>query len=113
MQFNPDKNKQAVQVIFSPKSPKLPHPPLYFNQADVLVVKEPKHLGMILDSKLNFSTYMKEAIVKARRGIGMIPYMAKYVSRVHMTKFISCMSDPTLITAILYMISMILNLPMI
>ena len=28
MQVNPDKNKQAVQVIFSHKSPKLPHPPL-------------------------------------------------------------------------------------
>ena len=27
MQFNPDKNKQAVQVIFSHKSPK-PHVPL-------------------------------------------------------------------------------------
>ena len=29
-QFNPDKNKQAVQVTFSYKSPKSPHPPLYF-----------------------------------------------------------------------------------
>ena len=28
MQFNPDKNKQAVQVIFSHRSPKPPHPPL-------------------------------------------------------------------------------------
>ena len=38
MQFNPDKNKQAVQVIFSHKSPKPSHPPLYFNQAEVPVV---------------------------------------------------------------------------
>ena len=36
---------------------------------------------MILDSKLDFSAHVKEAIVKARRGIGMIRYMAKYVSR--------------------------------
>ena len=36
---------------------------------------------MILDSKLHFSAHVKEAIVKARRGIGMIRYMAKYVSR--------------------------------
>ena len=65
MQFNPDKNKQAVQVIFFHKSP-----------------NENKHLGMILDSKLDFSAHVKEAIVKARRGIGMIRrYMAKYVSR--------------------------------
>ena len=67
MQFNPDKNKQAVQVIFSHKSPKPSHPPLYFNQAEVPVVKEHKHLGMILDSKLDFSARVKEAIVKARR----------------------------------------------
>ena len=54
---------------------------MYFNQAEVPVVKEHKHLGMILDSKLDFSTHVKEAILKARRGIGMICYMAKYVSR--------------------------------
>ena len=35
---------------------------------------------MILDSKLDFSAHVKEAIVKARRGIGMIRYMAKYIS---------------------------------
>ena len=99
MQFNPDKNKQAVQVIFSHKSPKPPHPPLYFNQAEVPVVKQHKHLGMILHSKLEFSAHVKEVIVKARRGIGMIRY--------------SSMSDCTLIMAILYIISLILNLPMI
>ena len=81
MQFNPDENKQAVQVIFSHESPKLPHPLLYFNQAEVSVVKGHKHLGMILDSELDFSTHVKEAIFKARRGIGMIRYMPKYVSR--------------------------------
>ena len=81
MQFNADKNEQAVQVIFSRKTPKPPHPPLYFNQAKVPVVKEHKHLGMILDSKLNFSAHVKEAIVKVRRRISMVRYMAKYVSR--------------------------------
>ena len=59
----------------SPYAP--PPPPLYFNQAEVPVVKEHKHLGMISDSKLDFSTHVKEAIVKARRGTGMIRYMAK------------------------------------
>ena len=67
--------------IFSHKSPKPPHPSFYFNQAEVPVVKEHKRLGMILDSKLDFSAHVKEAIVKARRRIGTIRYMAKYVSR--------------------------------
>ena len=54
---------------------------MYFNQAGVLVIKEHKHLGMILDAELDFSAHVKEAIVKATRGIGMIRHMAKYVSR--------------------------------
>ena len=81
MQFNPDKNKQAVEVIFSHKSPKPPHLHLYFNQAEVPVAKEHKHLEMIFHSKLDFSAHVKEAIVKASKGIGMIRYMVKYVSR--------------------------------
>ena len=76
-----EKLNKAVQVIFAHKSPKPPHPLLYLNQAEVLVVKEHKHLGMILDSNLDFSAHVKEAIVKARRGIGMIHYVAKYMSR--------------------------------
>ena len=31
MQFNPDKNKQAIQVIFSQKRDKSAHPLIYFN----------------------------------------------------------------------------------
>ena len=36
---------------------------------------------MILDSKLDFQSHIKEAIQKARRGIGIIRYLSKYVSR--------------------------------
>ena len=36
---------------------------------------------MILDSKLNFHSYIREAIIKARRGIGIICSLFKYVSR--------------------------------
>ena len=36
---------------------------------------------MILDSKLNFNSHVREAIIKARRGIGIIRYLSKYVSR--------------------------------
>ena len=41
---------------------------------------EQKHLGMILDSALNFHSHVKEKIVSARRGIGVIRYLSKYVS---------------------------------
>ena len=40
MQFNPDKTKQAVQVIFSQKRIKPTHPPLYFNENQVVIKKD-------------------------------------------------------------------------
>ena len=36
---------------------------------------------MVLDSKLNFKSHIREAILKARRGIGLLKYLSKYVSR--------------------------------
>ena len=74
MQFNLDKNKQAMQVIFSCKKYKPTHPSLFFNQSEVATKDEHTHLGMILDSKLNFNSHVREAIIKARRGIGIIRF---------------------------------------
>ena len=70
MQFNLDKNKQAVQVIFCCQKYNPINPPFIFNQSEVVKKDEHTHLGMILDSKLNFN--VREAIIKARRGIGII-----------------------------------------
>ena len=81
MQFNPDKNKQAVQVIFSQKKETVAHPSLFFNGSEVVVKVEHKHLGMTLDSKLSFQSHVREAIIKARKGIEIIPFLSKYVSR--------------------------------
>ena len=36
MNFNPDPNKQAQEVIFSRKTKKLPHPSLVFNNVNVI-----------------------------------------------------------------------------
>ena len=81
MQFNPDKNKQAIQVIFSQKRTKPVHPPIFLNESEVIIKDEQKHLGMILDSCLIFNSHMREKIISARRGIGVIHYLSKYVSR--------------------------------
>ena len=83
-----------------------------FPNPKVPVVNGHKHLGMILDSKLDFSSHVKEAIIKARRETGMIRYMDTSQG-MYVTKIISSMSNRTFITAILYIISMILNLPVI
>ena len=78
MKFNTEKTEE---VIFSAKRVKPIHPPLSFGDDDVVRKSEHKHLGMILDSKLDFQSHIKEAIQKARRGIGMIRYLSKYASR--------------------------------
>ena len=36
---------------------------------------------MILDSRLNFNSHVREKIISARKGIGVIRYLSKYVSR--------------------------------
>ena len=81
MQFNPDKNKKTIQVIFSQKKDTPVHPSLFFNGSEVVIKAEHRHLGMILDSKLTFLSHINEAIVKARRGIGIIRFLSKYVAR--------------------------------
>ena len=80
MQFNPDKNKQAIQVIFCQKRDKSAHPLIYFNRSEVVLKREQKHLGMILDSELNFYSHVKEKIVNARKAIGVIRFMSRYVT---------------------------------
>ena len=81
MQFNPDKTKQAVQVTFSQNWIKPSHPPLYFNETQVVIKQEQKHLGLILDSGLTFHSHAREKIMSARRGIGVIRFLSKYVTR--------------------------------
>ena len=81
MQFSPNVNKQAVQVIFSQKRSKPFHPPLSFNGSSVPIFDDHKHLGFFIDSELNFLRHVKEALTKARKGIGVIRFMARYVTR--------------------------------
>ena len=50
--FNPDLTTQAQEIIFSKKKTVSIHPVVYFNNTPVNSTVTPKHLGMILDSKL-------------------------------------------------------------
>ena len=53
MQFNPDPNKQANEVIFSRKSNSnsFPYPPIKFNEDIISKCPDQKHLGIVLDLK--------------------------------------------------------------
>ena len=78
MQFNADKTEE---VIFSTKRDKPLHDPLTLGTDDIDRKMEHKHIRIVLDSKLSFQSHIREAILKARRGIGIIKYISKYVSR--------------------------------
>ena len=58
IRFNSDPNKQAQEVIFSRKINKIDHPPLYFNQNLVKSSSTHKHLGMVLDTRLDFNWHL-------------------------------------------------------
>ena len=75
MSFNPDPNKQAVQLIFYRKGKKKEHPKIYFSGIVVTQEYKHKHLCLHLDSKLSFASQWKIKIT--RRGIGIIntPYL--------------------------------------
>ena len=81
MQFNPDKSKQAIQVIFSHRKSKPIHSSPTFNGSEVVTLDEHKHFGFFFDSRLSFLRHIKEKIMKARRGVGIIRFMSKYVPR--------------------------------
>ena len=80
MSFNPDPQRQAVELILSRKQIEVDHPEIRFNNILVMRVNDHKHLGIILDSKLSFSTHIKSAISKTRKGIGMLRYLSRYLS---------------------------------
>ena len=69
MQFNRDPNKQANEVIFSRKtsSNNLSHPPIKFNKIDFSECPHQKHLGIFLDSKLDFNAHVDQNILKKQQ----------------------------------------------
>ena len=79
MVFNPDITKQAVEVIFSFKKKKPYHPELIFNGVPVSREEHTKHLGVYLDSKLNFSKHIQEAVGKATKGLSIMKYLSRFV----------------------------------
>ena len=73
MSFNPDINKQAQEVIFFRKLQESNHPSLTFNGTSVTQSEIQKHLGMFLDSKLDFKEHRQNVLNKVSKTIGLLP----------------------------------------
>ena len=81
MSFNPDPSKQAQEVIFSRKHQKISHPSIYFNNNPIESVSSQKHLGMILDTKLNFQEHVKNILTKVNKTIGLLRKLQNILPR--------------------------------
>ena len=64
MLFNPYPKKPAQDVIFSRKTQSQSHPTISLNNIHVERASYQKHLGIILDEKLNFKHHIDNAILK-------------------------------------------------
>ena len=81
MVFNPDITKQAIEIIFSVKKKKPARPELFFNGVPVSREEHTNPLVVYLGSQLNLSKHIRESILKATKGISLLKYLSKYVSR--------------------------------
>ena len=60
------------ETFHARKNNKTYHPDLIFNQTNVNRTSSHKHLGLILDEKLNFKEHVKVLVDKASKGISVI-----------------------------------------
>ena len=81
LEFNPDLNKQATEVLFSCKTSIPSHTQNMFNGTVVAKMNEYKHLGLILDSSLSFKKHLNEKIIKAKKNLGIIKHLSIYLPR--------------------------------
>ena len=81
MSFNPDPSKQAQEVLFSRKIQKTCHPSIYFNNKSVKQVPSQKHLGLILDKKLNFQEHFVNILNKVNETIGLLRKLQSILPR--------------------------------
>ena len=72
MLFNPDPCKPAQEVVFSRKKKTQSHPAISLNNIQVERTSYQKHLGLLLDEKLNFKQHVDSAILKMNKGISVI-----------------------------------------
>ena len=72
MGFNPEPSKQAQEVIFTRKLQKKDYPPLYFNDSSVKETCTQKHLGMLLDFRLDFQEHWKSLLKKVHKTVAIL-----------------------------------------
>ena len=80
MQFNPDPKKQANDVIFSRELNRCTYPPVTFSNNIIATCPYQKHLGLVLDSKLDFGIHIEQKILSDLTSITVIFCMINQVA---------------------------------
>ena len=77
MSFNPDPIKQSQEVIFSQKSKATSHPPLVFNNNNVMQAASHK----LLDTRLPFEKHLERVLCRINKTIGLIRKLQNLLPR--------------------------------
>ena len=72
MSFNSDRSKEAQEIIFSRKKNATTHPQLFFNNSEIKLSSNQKHLGLTLGSKLSFNEHINDKIYQGNKGVGLL-----------------------------------------
>ena len=81
MQFNSDRNKQAQELYFSKTAGNQKSLDLTFNKSNVASSPSVKHLGMLLDSRLNFNEHVQSKTNICYKIIGLIKKLSIHLPR--------------------------------
>ena len=81
MSFNPDPSKQAQEVTFSRKAKKEYHPPLAFDNNNVLETNSQKHLGVVPDNRLSFEDHSKMILNKVNKTTALLRKLQNILPR--------------------------------
>ena len=81
---------------FSNKRDKGNYTPLHFNSTNVQVADSQKHLGLALDSKLNFNEHIESKISKCNKIIGLMKKVSQILSRKTLLTIYKCFVRPNL-----------------
>ena len=72
MNVKGDASKQAQEVILSRKLQKTNHNRAYYNHDSVQQILFQKHLGMYIDTELNFEQHLNDVLSKVINTIGLL-----------------------------------------
>ena len=80
MSFNLDVSKQVQEVIFCRQKNIGNHHAVFFNNLPINRKSTQKHLGLLLDEKLNFSEPFNEKLKKATKSINLLRKLNLYIT---------------------------------